>query len=307
MWQRRVEIQLLQPIQFAFRHVHPAMAEREVPQVKDWGEANKAKALYFLTFLDGELAHRSFVALDRFTVADITAIVAIDFHAGCPHHRAGIPAEPRRWRAEVSARPAAAPAPEGAKRARHSHMSQAADARRGHTRRGMADASGRATITADRTGALATEGLDDLLRQIRACRICRDAPLGAPLHHEPRPGAARLHTARILVASQAPGTKVHLTGLTFNDASGDRLRDWMGVTREEFYDESRVAIIPMGLCFPARMRRAVTCRRGGSAAPRGMTGCSPGCRPSISCWPSAARRSSINCGASAGRSRSRPP
>jgi uracil-DNA glycosylase len=57
-------------------------------------------------------------------------------------------------------------------------------------------------------------------------------------------------TARLLVASQAPGTRVHASGLTFDDASGDRLRDWMGLSRETFYDTARVAIVPMGFCFP---------------------------------------------------------
>jgi uracil-DNA glycosylase len=57
-------------------------------------------------------------------------------------------------------------------------------------------------------------------------------------------------TARLLVASQAPGTRVHKTGLPFNDPSGDRLRDWMGVSREVFYDEAKIAIVPMGFCFP---------------------------------------------------------
>ncbi len=86
--------------------------------------------------------------------------------------------------------------------------------------------------------------------RIRSCRICRDAPLTAPLPHEPRPVLRVSTTARLLVASQAPGTKVHLTGLSFNDASGDRLRQWMGVSRDTFYDEAKVAIVPMGFCFP---------------------------------------------------------
>jgi uracil-DNA glycosylase len=88
--------------------------------------------------------------------------------------------------------------------------------------------------------------------RIRACRICRDAPLTSPLPHEPRPVLRVSSTARLLVASQAPGTKVHLTGLSFNDASGDRLRRWMGVSREVFYDDSKVAIVPMGFCFPGQ-------------------------------------------------------
>lgn len=107
MWQRRVEIELMQAVQFAFRHIHPALAERETPQVKEWGEANKAKVLDFLTFLDGELAHRPFVALDRFTVADITALVAIDFMRAARIAMPETLLNLARWRAEVSARPAA--------------------------------------------------------------------------------------------------------------------------------------------------------------------------------------------------------
>lgn len=96
--------------------------------------------------------------------------------------------------------------------------------------------------------------LDRLAARIRSCRICRDSPEQAPLPHEPRPVLRVSTTARLLVASQAPGTKVHATGLSFNDASGDRLRQWMGVTRDVFYDESRVAIVPMGFCFPGQGR-----------------------------------------------------
>lgn len=85
---------------------------------------------------------------------------------------------------------------------------------------------------------------------IRSCRICRDAPQGKPLPHEPRPVVRVSAGARILVCGQAPGARVHASGLPFDDASGDRLRDWMGVSREEFYDEARVAFAPMGFCFP---------------------------------------------------------
>lgn len=91
-----------------------------------------------------------------------------------------------------------------------------------------------------------------LSASIAACRICRDHPAKQdnPLPHEPRPVATLSSTARLLIAGQAPGLKVHESGLPFNDASGNRLRDWMGVTREEFYDTSRLAIVPMGFCFP---------------------------------------------------------
>jgi uracil-DNA glycosylase len=93
-------------------------------------------------------------------------------------------------------------------------------------------------------------GLAAVTGHIRACRICVDAPRGDPLPHEPRPVLRVSSTARLLVASQAPGVRVHMTGLPFNDASGDRLRQWMNVSREVFYDESRIAIVPMGFCFP---------------------------------------------------------
>lgn len=94
--------------------------------------------------------------------------------------------------------------------------------------------------------------LDELRSAIAACRICRDNPLDAavPLPHEPRPVAIISSKARILVAGQAPGLRVHETGIPFNDASGDRLRQWLDVSRETFYDPSRFAIAPMGFCFP---------------------------------------------------------
>ena len=89
-----------------------------------------------------------------------------------------------------------------------------------------------------------------LLTRIRACRICRDAPIGRPLPHEPRPVVVASSRARVLIAGQAPGTKVHASGIPFDDRSGDRLRDWMGVTRAQFYDADNFAIVPMGFCFP---------------------------------------------------------
>mgnify|MGYP001812840639 FL=1 len=93
--------------------------------------------------------------------------------------------------------------------------------------------------------------LDRLLTEIRDCRICRDAPrYGAPLPHEPRPVCVASKRASILVAGQAPGTRVHASGIPFNDPSGDRLRQWMGIDRDAFYDVSKIAIVPMGFCFP---------------------------------------------------------
>ena len=91
--------------------------------------------------------------------------------------------------------------------------------------------------------------LEKIASRIRTCRLCRDVGAGR-LPHEPRPVFRVSATARLLVASQAPGIRVHQTGLPFNDPSGDRLRQWMGVDREVFYDESRIAIVPMGFCFP---------------------------------------------------------
>lgn len=86
--------------------------------------------------------------------------------------------------------------------------------------------------------------------EIRACRICRDAPLGRALAHEPRPVTRLSATARILVAGQAPGVRVHASGLPFTDPSGDRLRAWMGIDATTFYDRSRIAVLAMGFCFP---------------------------------------------------------
>ncbi len=92
---------------------------------------------------------------------------------------------------------------------------------------------------------------DDLLTRIAACRVCRDAPkYGARLPHEPRPVCVVSPTARILIAGQAPGTRVHASGIPFNDPSGDRLRAWMDVSRDTFYDRRKIAIVPMGFCFP---------------------------------------------------------
>ena len=93
-------------------------------------------------------------------------------------------------------------------------------------------------------------GLAGILREIRACRICVEEPLSRPLAHEPRPVVRASGTARLCICGQAPGTRVHATGLPFNDPSGDRLRDWLGIDRETFYDDSRLAIVPMGFCFP---------------------------------------------------------
>ena len=88
---------------------------------------------------------------------------------------------------------------------------------------------------------------DHLLKNIRECAVCaRHLPLG------PRPVVRGLPSARLLIISQAPGRRVHETGLSFNDPSGDRLRAWLALDREHFYDETRVAIMPIGFCYPGR-------------------------------------------------------
>jgi uracil-DNA glycosylase len=87
--------------------------------------------------------------------------------------------------------------------------------------------------------------LASLLTDVHACTLCSaHLPLG------PRPVVQVHPSARILIAGQAPGRKVHETGIPFNDASGERLRAWLGISREVFYDEQPVAILPMGFCFP---------------------------------------------------------
>jgi glutathione S-transferase len=107
MWQRRIEFGLLAAAANALRHLHPAMAQMEVPQVPAWGEANKPRVIEFLGVLDAQLAGREFVCTDRFTVADITGLVGIDFmrpaRIAVPEELANV----RRWHAALSARPSA--------------------------------------------------------------------------------------------------------------------------------------------------------------------------------------------------------
>lgn len=107
MWQRRVELNLMAAIQAVFRHLHPSMKELEKPQVPDWAQANKPRVEAFLALLDRELAERRFIAGDGYSVADITALVAVDFMK--PAKLAMPPglANVARWHAEVSARPSA--------------------------------------------------------------------------------------------------------------------------------------------------------------------------------------------------------
>lgn len=90
-------------------------------------------------------------------------------------------------------------------------------------------------------------GLDRILADARACTLC------APhLPKGPRPVVAADVSARILIIGQAPGTRVHATGIPWNDPSGDRLREWMGLDKATFYDTSCVAIVPMGFCYPGK-------------------------------------------------------
>lgn len=92
--------------------------------------------------------------------------------------------------------------------------------------------------------------MTDLARTISACRLCAARFAATRTAHEPQPVVWFRPTARILIAGQAPGMRVHLSGRPFDDASGQRLRDWLGMTPEQFYDLDRVAVVPMAFCFP---------------------------------------------------------
>ena len=92
--------------------------------------------------------------------------------------------------------------------------------------------------------------LERLLEEVRACRVCEaHLPLG------PRPTLRAAASARVLIVGQAPGRRVHDTGIPWNDPSGELLRDWLAISREDFYDERRIAIIPVGLCYPGSGER----------------------------------------------------
>lgn len=109
---------------------------------------------------------------------------------------------------------------------------------------------------------MAARRLESLLREVRACTLCADVlPLG------PRPVLRVRPSARLLIVGQAPGTKVHESGIPWDDRSGDVLRGWLDMRAEDFYDESRIAIVPMGFCYPGRDPR------GGDNPPR------PECAP----------------------------
>lgn len=109
---------------------------------------------------------------------------------------------------------------------------------------------------------MSEEAIQSLLKSIKACRVCEEfLPLA------PKPILQISSTARLLITGQAPGTIAHETGITFNDKSGDRLRSWLDIDRDTFYDKSKIAIVPMGFCYPGRLER------GGDKPPR------PECAP----------------------------
>ena len=107
MWNRRMEIGLLFHVAAAFRHLHPSMATLEVPQIKDWGEINKPRAQETVKMMDEQLGHSRFIAGDSFSVADITALCAVDFMRPARIQRPEGLANVDRWYAEVSTRPSA--------------------------------------------------------------------------------------------------------------------------------------------------------------------------------------------------------
>jgi uracil-DNA glycosylase len=88
--------------------------------------------------------------------------------------------------------------------------------------------------------------LEQLATEVRSCRLCAALPLG------PNPVLRVSRTARLVIVGQAPGTKVHHSGIPWNDRSGDRLREWLALDRDTFYDAARIAIVPMGFCYPGR-------------------------------------------------------
>ncbi|MGC3937948.1 uracil-DNA glycosylase family protein [Roseobacter sp. EG26] len=110
------------------------------------------------------------------------------------------------------------------------------------------------------------ESQDNLLAEIRACSRCKDLPLG------PRPIVQFSNTSKLLIVGQAPGRITHHKGIPFDDPSGDRLRAWLGVTRDVFYDAEKIAIVPMGFCFPGT-------GKGGDLPPRAE--CAPAWRNRI--------------------------
>ncbi|MEM7707198.1 MAG: uracil-DNA glycosylase family protein [Pseudomonadota bacterium] len=113
----------------------------------------------------------------------------------------------------------------------------------------------------------ADQSLPELVKSVRACRLCEDH-----LPEGPNPVLQIDGSARILIAGQAPGRRVHESGVPFDDPSGDRLRDWLGVTREVFYDPTQIALLPMGFCYPGT-------GKSGDLPPRRE--CEPAWRPAL--------------------------
>lgn len=122
--------------------------------------------------------------------------------------------------------------------------------------------------------------MDALLRKVRRCTLCNELPLG------PKPLLQAAPAAKILIAGQAPGRRTHESGIPFDDASGERLRSWLGVDRETFYDASRIAILPMGSAIPAPAKAAISLR-GRSVRLPGVSCCLPNCNRLNSSLPSA--------------------
>ncbi len=114
---------------------------------------------------------------------------------------------------------------------------------------------------------MSAAALERVAAEARACTLCTDLPLG------PRPVFRVSATARLLIIGQAPGTRVHATGIPWNDPSGDRLRLWLGMDRDTFYDTARIAIVPSGLCYPGRLPG------GGDAPPKPV--CAPTWHPRL--------------------------
>ncbi len=219
----------------AFRHLHPAMAAREVPQVPAWGEANKEKAIAEMRRIDGHLSLTASLHLRRG-----------DQHGRHQrrHHRGVLrPGADRRSR---TISPISAPG---------TRVSRAAEL----------EAPEQAWIS---TRCCATCALPDLPR--RAGLRSGPAPPAPPDH----PGGARRAPVH---RSQAPGTRAHASGRPFTDASGIRLRSWLGLDEARFYDPARVAIVPMGHCFPGQDAKGGDLPPRRECAPPGAPAPSPRC------------------------------
>ncbi|AIL12816.1 hypothetical protein IM40_03650 [Candidatus Paracaedimonas acanthamoebae] len=110
---------------------------------------------------------------------------------------------------------------------------------------------------------LSQKKFNSLLKQVQTCKLC-----ASTFPHEPRPVIRGLPSARLLIIGQAPGTRVQETGMSFNDASGDRLRQWLNIDRDTFYDEAKIAIMPMGLCYPGQNSKGADLPPSPACAPK---------------------------------------